>query len=131
MTISISTNVSDSLLQENKLSSGIKQANKAELYTGKMNDSYIANGVDSYYIGDAEVNLDISTEELNRIKSIKHVKSVYPFDVFDTINQMEDVSKGTVYYQGSKTQFDYFQEGSPMIVPYYSFQNIKVDGKEL
>lgn len=131
MTISISTNVSDSLLQENKLSSGIKQANKAELYTGKMNDSYIANGVDSYYIGDAEVNLDISTEELNRIKSIKHVKSVYPFDVFDTINQMEDVSKGTVYYQGSKTQFDYFQEESPMVVPYYSFQNIKVDGKEL
>ena len=131
MTISISTNVSDSLLQENKLSSGIKQANKAELYTGKMNDSYIANGVDNYYIGDAEVNLDISTEELNRIKSIKHVKSVYPFDVFDTINQMEDVSKGTVYYQGSKTQFDYFQEGSPMVVPYYSFQNIKVSGKEL
>lgn len=131
MTISISTNVSDSLLQENKLSSGIKQANKAELYTGKMNDSYIANGIDSYYIGDAEVNLDISTEELNHIKSIKHVKSVYPFDVFDTINQMEDVSKGTVYYQGSKTQFDYFQEGSPMVVPYYSFQNIKVDGKEL
>lgn len=94
MTISISTNVSDSLLQENKLSSGIKQANKAELYTGKMNDSYIANGVDSYYIGDAEVNLDISTEELNRIKSIKHVKRcVYPFDVFDTINQMGDVSR--------------------------------------
>ena len=131
MTISISTNVSDSLLQENKLSSGIKQANKAELYTGKMNDSYIANSVDSYYIGDAEVNLDINAEELNRIKSIKHVKSVYPFDVFDTINQMEDVTKGTVYYQGSKTQFDYFQEGSPMVVPYYSFQNIKVDGKEL
>ena len=131
MTISISTNVSDSLLQENKLSSGVQQANKAELYTGKYNDQYIQNGVDNYYIGDIVNNLDITQDELNRIKSIKHVKSVYPFDVMDTINQMENIDTGNVYYQGEKTSFNYFQEGSPLVVPYYSFQNIKSNGKKL
>ena len=131
MTISISTNVSDSLLQENKLSNGVKQANKAELYTGKYNDQYIQSDIDNYYIGDIETNLDINDDELNRIKSIKHVNGVYPFDVFDTVNQMENIDTGNVYYQGEKTSFNYFQEGNPLVVPYYSFQNIKSNGKKL
>lgn len=131
MTISISTNISDSLLQENKLSNGVKQANKAELYMGKYNDQYIQNGVDNYYIGDIETNLDVNDNELKQIKSIKHIKGVYPFDVFDTINQMENVDTGNVYYEREKTSFNYFQGGSPLVIPYYSFQNIKSNGKQI
>ena len=129
MTISISTNISDSILQENQLANGIERANKAEVYTGKMNDAFFGN--DGYFIGDQENNLDISDDELAQIKSIKHVKGVYPFDVFDTINQMQNVSTTSVYFQGNKVNFDYLTDGSPLVAPYYSFQNIKSNGKKL
>ena len=129
MTVSISINISDSILQENQLANGIERANKAEVYTGKMNDAFFGN--DGYFIGDQEKNLDISDDELAQIKSIKHVKGVYPFDVFDTINQMQNVTTTSVYFQGNKINFDYFKEGSPLVAPYYSFQNIKSNGKKL
>lgn len=129
MTVSISTNISDSILQENQLANGIERANKAEVYTGKMNDAFFGN--DGYFIGDQEKNLDISDDELAQIKSIKHVKGVYPFDVFDTINQMQNVSTTSVYCEGDKVNFDYLQDGSPLVAPYYSFQNIKTNGKKL
>lgn len=129
MTVSISINISDSILQENQLANGIERANKAEVYTGKMNDAFFGN--DGYFIGDQENNLDISDDELAQIKSIKHVKGVYPFDVFDTINQMQNVSTTSVYFQGNKVNFDYLQDGSPLVAPYYSFQNIKTNGKKL
>ena len=129
MTVSISTNISDSILQENQLANGIERANKAEVYTGKMNDAFFGN--DGYFIGDQKNNLDISDDELAQIKSIKHVKGVYPFDVFDTINQMQNVSTTSVYFQGNKVNFDYLQDGSPLVAPYYSFQNIKSNGKKL
>lgn len=41
MTVSISINISDSILQENQLANGIERANKAEVYTGKMNDAFL------------------------------------------------------------------------------------------
>ena len=129
MTVSISINISDSILQENQLANGIERANKAEVYTGKMNDAFFGN--DGYFIGDQKNNLDISDDELAQIKSIKHVKGVYPFDVFDTINQMQNVSTTSVYFQGNKVNFDYLQDGSPLVAPYYSFQNIKTNGKKL
>ena len=129
MTVSISTNISDSILQENQLANGIERANKAEVYTGKMNDAFLENN--KYYIGDQEENLDISDDELAQIKLIRHVKGVYPFDVFDTINQMQNVSTTSVYFQGNKVNFDYFKDGSPLVAPYYSFQNIKSNGKKL
>lgn len=65
------------------------------------------------------------------MKAIKHVKGVYPFDVFDTINQIQNVSTTSVYFQGNKVNFDYLQDGSPLVAPYYSFQNIKTNGKKL
>ena len=129
MTVSISTNISDSILQENQLANGIERANKAEVYTGKMNDAFLENN--KYYIGDQEENLDISDDELAQIKLIRHVKGVYPFDVFDTINQMQNVTTTSVYFQGNKVNFDYFKDGSPLVAPYYSFQNIKSNGKKL
>ena len=129
MTVSISTNISDSILQENQLANGIERANKAEVYTGKMNDAFFGN--DGYFIGDQIYNLDISDDELAQMKAIKHVKGVYPFDVFDTINQMQNVSTTSVYFQGNKVNFDYLQDGSPLVAPYYSFQNIKTNGKKL
>ena len=129
MTVSISINISDSILQENQLANGIERANKAEVYTGKMNDAFFGN--DGYFIGDQINNLDISDDELAQMKAIKHVKGVYPFDVFDTINQMQNVSTTSVYFQGNKVNFDYLQDGSPLVAPYYSFQNIKVNGKKL
>ena len=129
MTVSISTNISDSILQENQLANGIERANKAEVYTGKMNDAFFGN--DGYFIGDQKNNLDISDDELAQMKAIKHVKGVYPFDVFDTINQMQNVSTTSVYFQGNKVNFDYLQDGSPLVAPYYSFQNIKTNGKKL
>ena len=122
MTVSISTNISDSILQENQLANGIERANKAEVYTGKMNDAFFGN--DGYFIGDQINNLDISDDELAQMKAIKHVKGVYPFDVFDTINQIQNVSTTSVYFQGNKVNFDYLQDGSPLVAPYYSFQNI-------
>ena len=76
MTVSISTNISDSILQENQLANGIERANKAEVYTGKMNDAFFGN--DGYFIGDQINNLDISDDELAQMKAIKHVKGVYP-----------------------------------------------------
>ena len=129
MTVSISTNISDSILQENQLANGIERANKAEVYTGKMNDAFLENN--KYYIGDQEENLDISDDELAQMKLIRHVKGVYPFDVFDTINQMQNVTTTSVYFQGNKVNFDYFKDGSPLVAPYYSFQNIKSNGKKL
>ena len=129
MTVSISSNISDSILQENQLANGIERANKAEVYTGKMNDAFLENN--KYYIGDQEENLDISDDELAQIKLIRHVKGVYPFDVFDTINQMQNVTTTSVYFQGNKVNFDYFKDGSPLVAPYYSFQNIKSNGKKL
>lgn len=129
MTVSISINISDSILQENQLANGIERANKAEVYTGKMNDAFFGN--DGYFIGDQKNNLDISDDELAQMKAIKHVKGVYPFDVFDTINQMQNVSTTSVYFQGNKVNFDYLQDGSPLVAPYYSFQNIKSNGKKL
>ena len=129
MTVSISINISDSILQENQLADGIERANKAEVYTGKMNDAFFGN--DGYFIGDQINNLDISDDELAQMKAIKHVKGVYPFDVFDTINQMQNVSTTSVYFQGNKVNFDYLQDGSPLVAPYYSFQNIKTNGKKL
>ena len=129
MTVSISTNISDSILQENQLANGIERANKAEVYTGKMNDAFFGN--DGYFIGDQKNNLDISDDELAQIKSIKHVKGVYPFDVFDTINQMQNVTTTSVYCEEDKVNFDYFKSGSPLVAPYYSFQNIKSNGKKL
>lgn len=129
MTVSISTNISDSILQENQLANGIERANKAEVYTGKVNDVFLENN--SYYIADQEDNLDISDDELAQMKAIKHVKGVYPFDVFDTINQMQNVTTTSVYFQGNKVNFDYFKDGSPLVAPYYSFQNIKSNGKKL
>ena len=129
MTVFISINISDSILQENQLANGIERANKAEVYTGKMNDAFFGN--DGYFIGDQKNNLDISDDELAQIKSIKHVKGVYPFDVFDTINQKQNVSTTSVYFQGNKVNFDYLQDGSPLVAPYYSFQNIKTNGKKL
>ena len=129
MTVSISINISDSILQENQLANGIERANKAEVYTGKMNDAFFGN--DGYFIGDQINNLDISDDELAQMKAIKHVKGVYPFDVFDTINQMQNVSTTSVYFQGNKVNFDYFKDGSPLVAPYYSFQNIKSNGKKL
>lgn len=129
MTVSISTNISDSILQENQLANGIERANKAEVYTGKVNDAFLGN--DSYYIANQEDNLDISDDELAQMKAIKHVKGVYPFDVFDTINQMQNVTTTSVYCEGDKVNFDYFKSGSPLVAPYYSFQNIKSNGKKL
>ena len=129
MTVSISTNISDSILQENQLANGIERANKAEVYTGKVNDAFLGN--DSYYIANQEDNLDISDDELAQMKAIKHVKGVYPFDVFDTINQMQNVTTTSVYCKGDKVNFDYFKSGSPLVAPYYSFQNIKSNGKRL
>lgn len=129
MTVSISTNISDSILQENQLANGIERANKAEVYTGKVNDAFLGN--DSYYIANQEDNLDISDDELAQMKAIKHVKGVYPFDVFDTINQMQNVTTTSAYFQGNKVNFDYFKDGSPLVAPYYSFQNIKSNGKKL
>ena len=129
MTVSISTNISDSILQENQLANGIERANKAEVYTGKVNDAFLGN--DSYYIANQEDNLDISDDELAQMKAIKHVKGVYPFDVFDTINQMQNVTTTSAYFQGNKVNFDYFKSGSPLVAPYYSFQNIKSNGKKL
>lgn len=129
MTVSISINISDSILQENQLADGIERANKAEVYTGKMNDAFFGN--DGYFIGDQINNLDISDDELAQMKAIKHVKGVYPFDVFDTINQMQNVTTTSVYCKGNKVNFDYFKDGSPLVAPYYSFQNIKVNGKKL
>lgn len=129
MTVSISTNISDSILQENQLANGVERANKAEVYTGKMNDAFFGN--DGYFIGDQINNLDISDDELAQMKAIKHVKGVYPFDVFDTINQIQNVSTTSVYFQGNKVNFDYLQDGSPLVAPYYSFQNIKTNGKKL
>lgn len=129
MTVSISTNISDSILQENQLANGIERANKAEVYTGKVNDTFLGN--DSYYIANQEDNLDISDDELAQMKAIKHVKGVYPFDVFDTINQMQNVTTTSVYCEGDKVNFDYFKSGSPLVAPYYSFQNIKSNGKKL
>ena len=89
MTVSISTNISDSILQENQLANGIERANKAEVYTGKVNDAFLGN--DGYYIANQEDNLDISDDELAQMKAIKHVKGVYPFDVFDTINHLNSM----------------------------------------
>ena len=129
MTVSISTNISDSILQENQLANGIERANKAEVYTGKVNDAFLGN--DSYYIANQEDNLDISDDELAQMKAIKHVKGVYPFDVFDTINQMQNVTTTSAYFQGNKVNFDYFKDGGPLVAPYYSFQNIKSNGKKL
>lgn len=129
MTVSISTNISDSILQENQLANGIERANKAEVYTGKVNDTFLGN--DSYYIANQEDNLDISDDELAQMKAIKHVKGVYPFDVFDTINQMQNVTTTSVYCEGDKVNLDYFKSGSPLVAPYYSFQNIKSNGKKL
>lgn len=129
MTVSISTNISDSILQENQLANGIERANKAEVYTGKVNDAFLGN--DSYYIANQEDNLDISDDELAQMKAIKHVKGVYPFDVFDTINQMQNITTTSVYCEGDKVNFDYFKSGSPLVAPYYSFQNIKSNGKKL
>ena len=129
MTVSISTNISDSILQENQLANGIERANKAEVYTGKMNDAFFGN--DGYFIGDQKNNLDISDDELAQMKAIKHVKGVYPFDVFDTINQMQNVTTTSVYCEEDKVNFDYLQDGSPLVAPYYSFQNIKTNGKKL
>ena len=129
MTVSISINISDSILQENQLANGIERANKAEVYTGKVNDTFLGN--DSYYIANQEDNLDISDDELAQMKAIKHVKGVYPFDVFDTINQMQNVTTTSAYFQGNKVNFDYFKDGSPLVAPYYSFQNIKSNGKKL
>lgn len=129
MTVSISTNISDSILQENQLANGIERANKAEVYTGKVNDAFLGN--DGYYIANQEDNLDISDDELAQMKAIKHVKGVYPFDVFDTINQMQNVTTTSVYCEEDKVNFDYFKSGSPLVAPYYSFQNIKSNGKKL
>ena len=129
MTVSISTNISDSILQENQLANGIERANKAEGYTGKVNDAFLGN--DGYYIANQEDNLDISDDELAQMKAIKHVKGVYPFDVFDTINQMQNVTTTSVYCEEDKVNFDYFKSGSPLVAPYYSFQNIKSNGKKL
>ncbi len=129
MTVSISINISDSILQENQLADGIERANKAEVYTGKVNDAFLGN--DGYYIANQEDNLDISDDELAQMKAIKHVKGVYPFDVFDTINQMQNVTTTSVYCEEDKVNFDYFKSGSPLVAPYYSFQNIKVNGKKL
>ena len=129
MTDSISTNISDSILQENQLANGIERANKAEVYTGKVNDAFLGN--DGYYIANQEDNLDISDDELAQMKAIKHVKGVYPFDVFDTINQMQNVTTTSVYCEEDKVNFDYFKSGSPLVAPYYSFQNIKSNGKKL
>ncbi|WP_418748326.1 ATP-binding cassette domain-containing protein [Faecalibacillus intestinalis] len=128
MTVSISTNISDSILQENQLANGIERANKAEVYTGKVNDAFLGN--DGYYIANQEDNLDISDDELAQMKAIKHVKGVYPFDVFDTINQMQNVTTTSVYCEEDKVNFDYFKSGSPLVAPYYSFQNIKSNGKK-
>ena len=94
-----------------------------------MNDTFLGN--DSYYIANQEDNLDISDDELAQMKAIKHVKGVYPFDVFDTINQMQNVTTTSVYCEGDKVNFDYFKSGSPLVAPYYSFQNIKSNGKKL
>ena len=80
MTVSISTNISDSILQENQLANGIERANKAEVYTGKSERCFLGN--DSYYIANQEDNLDISDDELTQMKAIKHVKGVYPFECF-------------------------------------------------
>ena len=129
MTVSISTNISDSILQENQLANGIERANKAEVYTGKMNDVFLGNS--KYYIADQEENLDISDDELAQMEAIKHVKGVYSFDVFDTINQMQNVTTTSVYCEEDKVNFDYFKDGSPLVAPYYSFQNIKSNGKKL
>ena len=116
-------------LQENQLANGIERANKAEVYTGKVNDAFLGN--DGYYIANQEDNLDISDDELAQMKAIKHVKGVYPFDVFDTINQMQNVTTTSVYCEEDKVNFDYFKSGSPLVAPYYSFQNIKSNGKKL
>ena len=78
MTVSISINISDSILQENQLADGIERANKAEVYTGKMNDAFLEMRL---FIGDQINNLDISDDEPAQMKAIKHVKGVYPFDV--------------------------------------------------
>lgn len=88
-------------------------------------------GNDGYYIANQEDNLDISDDELAQMKAIKHVKGVYPFDVFDTINQMQNVTTTSVYCEEDKVNFDYFKSGSPLVAPYYSFQNIKSNGKKL
>lgn len=129
MTITVSTNICDSVLQERQLESGVERANKAEMYTAKINDAYIGN--DSYYIGDQDDNLDINDNELEVIKSIDHVNNIYPFDVFNSINQMSDITTSNVVYNGNTVEFDYFKGGSPLVAPYYSFQNIKVDGKNI
>ena len=60
---------------------------------------------DGYFIGDQKNNLDISDDELAQIKSIKHVKGVYPFDVFDTINQMQNVSTTSVLLSRKQGKF--------------------------
>lgn len=134
MTVMLSVNVLDSFLQEAQLSSGVARANKAEMYVGRMDDATIASGSQNHFFTHSSQydNLDIEPMELDEIRKIEHIKNIYPFDVIDTIDQSSDILTTTVIVNDNQEiKFDYQKETTPIIVPYYPFQNIKVDNKKI
>lgn len=134
MVLSISINICDSFLQENQLASGIERANKAEVYVGKMNDAIITYGNPSNWFTNTsqEDNLNMTNEELQLISQLEHVKSIHRFDTIDTINQYDNILSTTIEVNQEKNvKFDYQKENTPLIVPYFDFQNIQSQNKEI
>lgn len=134
MVLSISINICDSFLQENQLASGIERANKAEVYVGKMNDAIITYGNPSNWFTNTsqEDNLNMTNEELQLISQLEHVKSIHRFDTIDTINQYDNILSTTIQVNQEKNvKFDYQKENTPLIVPYFDFQNIQSQNKEI
>lgn len=129
MTLSISVNVCDSFFQEEALSAGIERANKAEIYLGKRCDAYKNDNI--FISSDQEDNLPLTNEQINQISQIKHINGIYPFDTINTINQESDIQKAKIQVEDKEIELDYLTENTPLIVPYYEFQHIQFQDKEI
>ena len=75
---------------------------------------------------------NMTNEELQLISQLEHVKSIHRFDTIDTINQYDNILSTTIEVNQEKNvKFDYQKENTPLIVPYFDFQNIQSQNKEI